>query len=78
MGAFVKKGGLLVYFDMEEIEKAGYDVTISVLITNFAEFVYVFGEINRDVKVGEMLIQSSNITIQDGRVSYYLTLILNC
>ena len=55
-GASVKKGDLLVEFDMEEIKKAGYDVTTPILITNSMEFVDVSGEINKDVKAGEPLI----------------------
>ncbi len=55
-GATVKTGDLLVEFDMEEIKKAGYDVTTPVLITNSMEFVDVSGEVNKDVKAGEPLI----------------------
>ena len=55
-GAAVKAGDLLVEFDMEEIKKAGYDVTTPILITNSAEFVDVSGETGKDVKAGEPLI----------------------
>ena len=55
-GASVKTGDLLVEFDMEEIKKAGYDVTTPVLITNSMEFVDVSGEVNQDVKAGDALI----------------------
>lgn len=55
-GAAVKAGDLLIEFDMEEIKKAGYDVTTPILITNSAEFVDVSGETGKDVKAGEPLI----------------------
>lgn len=55
-GAQVRKGDLLVEFDMEKIKGEGYDVTTPVLITNYMDFAGVTGETDRDVKTGDALI----------------------
>lgn len=55
-GAKVKKGDLLVEFDMDKIKEAGYDVTTPVLVTNADDFVDVSGETGKDVKAGDALL----------------------
>lgn len=55
-GAKVKAGDLLVEFDMDKIMDAGYDITTPVLVTNADDFVDISGEVDKDVKAGEMLI----------------------
>ena len=55
-GAKVKKGDLLVEFDVDKIKEAGYDVTTPVLVTNADDFVDVSGETGKDVKAGDALL----------------------
>ena len=53
-GDHVKKGQLLVTFDIEAIKKAGYDITTPVLISNTADYLDVFAR--KEGKAGEGLI----------------------
>ena len=38
-GERVKKGALLVEFDLEAIKKEGYDLTTSVVVTNISDYI---------------------------------------
>ena len=42
-GDQVKKGTLLVTFDMDKIKAAGHDTTVSVIISNTEDFAQVTG-----------------------------------
>lgn len=53
-GDQVKKGQLLISFDMEAIQKAGYDITTPVIISNTSDFLDVFAK--KEGKAGEGLI----------------------
>lgn len=53
-GDQVKKGQLLITFDMEAIRKAGYDVTTPVLVSNTADYLDVLAK--KEGKAGEGLI----------------------
>lgn len=53
-GDFVKKGDLLISFDIEEIQKAGYDITTPVLVSNTADYLDILAK--KEGKAGEELI----------------------
>jgi len=53
-GDQVKKGQLLITFDMEAIKKAGYDTTTPVLVSNTADYLDVLAK--KEGKAGEALI----------------------
>ncbi len=57
-GDKVKKGDLLVEFDIEAIKKAGYDTITPVLVTNAHDYKNVLSLIDRDVKEKEELIKT--------------------
>lgn len=57
-GDKVKKGDLLVEFDIEAIKKAGYDTITPVLVTNAYDYKDVLSYIDRDVKEKEELIKA--------------------
>lgn len=57
-GDFVKKGTLLVRFDLEKIVQAGHPVTTPIVITNSKNFLDVV-----EVKGPEIIAQSSFLTI---------------
>lgn len=57
-GDKVKKGDLLVEFDIEAIKKAGYDIITPVLVTNAYDYKDVLSYIDRDVKEKEELIKA--------------------
>ena len=58
-GDKVKKGDLLVEFDIEAIKKAGYDTITPVLVTNAYDYKDVLSLIDRDVKEKEELIKAT-------------------
>jgi PTS system beta-glucosides-specific IIC component len=55
-GAKVKKGDLLLEFDIEKIKAAGYSVMTPMIITNTDSYLDVVFEANRSVKYGDELI----------------------
>lgn len=55
-GDVIKKGDLLLEFDMEKIKEEGYDVTTPVLITNPDDYADIACETGREMKAGEMMI----------------------
>lgn len=44
-GDHVKRGDLLLTFDIEEIKKLGYDVTTPVIVTNTTDYEVIHGEV---------------------------------
>lgn len=54
-GQKIKKGDLLLEFDIEKIKEAGFDVTTPVLITNFDQFADIKVSEEKTTKVGDML-----------------------
>lgn len=56
MGDPVKKGSLLLEFDMEKIEKAGYSLTTPVLVSNMTNFVSLKSSQKSQVKAGDTLL----------------------
>ena len=55
-GQSVKKGELLVAFDIDKIKNEGYDVTTPVLITNHDIFRSVVATNEAEIKVGENIL----------------------
>lgn len=55
-GQSVKKGDLLVEFDIDKIKEAGYDITTPILITNYTEFSSIVSTNDTTKKVGENII----------------------
>ncbi len=55
-GDKVIKGQLLLEFDMEAIQKAGYDVTTPVTIINFEDYLDILGTDKGTVTAGESLL----------------------
>lgn len=53
----VKKGELLIEFDVEAIKEAGYDVITPIIVTNSMEYTDVLGNTGKNVEVGEALIK---------------------
>ena len=56
-GDKVKKGDPLLSFDIQEIEKAGYDLTAPVIVTNTNEYKHVFALQQGAVAPGDDLLQ---------------------
>lgn len=56
-GDIVKKGDLLIEFDIEAIKKEGYPVTTPVVVTNTDEFEDVTVAVSGEVKAGDELLQ---------------------
>ena len=56
-GARIKKGDLLLTFDLEKIKGAGYDVITPVIVTNPAEYQRVEKTKENDVNEGDLLIE---------------------
>lgn len=56
-GQAVKKGDLLIEFDVEAIKEAGYDVITPVIVTNSMEYADVLSITGKDVEIGEALIK---------------------
>ena len=57
IGDQVKAGDVLLEFDLEEITKAGYDVTTPIVITNLGDYKITKGLTGQQVKAGEEVIQ---------------------
>lgn len=55
-GDAIQKGQLLLEFDMEQIQKAGYDVTTPVVISNTDAYMEILAAENKDVDTGDRLI----------------------
>ncbi len=53
-GDHVKKGDLLISFDMDAIQKAGYDITTPVLVSNTADYMDILAK--QEGKAGNGLI----------------------
>ena len=56
-GAAVKKGDLLIEFDMEAVKAAGFDVITPVIVTNSFDFKEVRRFANKDVEVGDVVME---------------------
>ena len=56
-GAKVKKGDLLVEFDLEEIKKAGYDTTVIYIVTNMDDVSGITTEAGKQVNVAEKVME---------------------
>jgi PTS system beta-glucosides-specific IIC component len=56
-GAKVKKGDLLVEFDLEEIKKAGYDTTVIYIVTNMDDVSGITTETGKQVNVAEKVME---------------------
>ena len=57
IGDQVKAGDVLLEFDLEEITKAGYDVTTQIVITNLGDYKITKCLTGQQVKAGEEVIQ---------------------
>lgn len=57
IGDQVKAGDVLLEFDLEEIIKAGYDVTTPIVITNLGDYKITKCLTGQQVKAGEEVIQ---------------------
>ncbi|OOM75586.1 PTS system beta-glucoside-specific EIIBCA component [Clostridium puniceum] len=55
-GQTIKKGDLLVEFDIDKIKAAGYEITTPVLITNYSEFSSIIQTNDTTKKIGENII----------------------
>jgi len=55
-GDKVKKGALLLEFDMNKIKEAGFSLTTPVLVSNMNQFVSLKASEKKQVKAGETLI----------------------
>ena len=60
IGDQVKAGDVLLEFDLEEITKAGYDVTTPIVITNLGDYKITKCLTGQQVKAGEEVIQLTN------------------
>ena len=60
IGDQVKAGDVLLEFDLEEITKAGYDVTTPIVITNLGDYKIKKCLTGQQVKAGEEVIQLTN------------------
>ena len=56
-GSLVKRGDLLLEFDIEAITKAGYDVISPVIICNSDDYSQVEKITGKEVKVGETIMK---------------------
>ena len=57
IGDQVKAGDVLLEFDLEEITKAGYDVTTPIVITNLGDYKITKRLTGQQVKAGEEVMQ---------------------
>ena len=57
IGDQVKAGDVLLEFDLEEIAKAGYDVTTPIVLTNLGDYKITKCLTGQQVKAGEEVIQ---------------------
>lgn len=55
-GSKVKKGQLLLSFDIEAIKEAGYPVTTPIIVTNTADYVKVDVVAEGQIEVGTQLL----------------------
>lgn len=55
-GDSVKKGNPLISFDMDEIKKAGYDITTPVIVSNTGDFTNVITHENKHVSTKDIII----------------------
>lgn len=56
-GAVVKKGDLIVSFDIEQIKKEGYSVETPIVITNTDNYLDIIETRNKSVEAGEELLK---------------------
>ncbi|MCD1277054.1 hypothetical protein FOA32_000915 [Streptococcus sinensis] len=56
-GSKVKKGQLLLSFDIEAIKEAGYPVTTPIIVTNTADYVKVDVVAEGQIEVGTQLLE---------------------
>ena len=59
-GDKVKKGDLMLEFDIDEIKKAGYVLTTPVIVTNTDEYLDVLEMNKENIDFGEKLIAILN------------------
>nr|WP_242842444.1 PTS glucose transporter subunit IIA [Clostridium tyrobutyricum] len=52
-GVKVKKGVVLVEFDIEKIKEAGYDITTCVLVTNADQYSDVLSKGDTEISIGD-------------------------
>ena len=57
VGDEVKKGDLLVEFDIEAIQKEGFEIITPILVTNVYDYNDVMSLIDREVKEKEELLK---------------------
>lgn len=57
-GDHIKKGQLLLEFDKNNIEKAGYSTMTPVIITNSDKYPNIHCEMNKKVSVGDVIIRA--------------------
>ncbi len=62
-GKEVKRGDLLLEFDIEEIENAGYDLASPVIICNTEDYEIIERVENTEVKVGETIMKLKKATV---------------
>lgn len=71
-GQQIKKGDLLVTFDIEQIKAAGYEVTTPIVVTNNAIYNLNTDINNRTISPGDELIElevkEDSVTIGDGSI----------
>ena len=61
IGDQVKAGDVLLEFDLEEITKAGYDVTTPIVITNLGDYKITKCLTGQQVKAGKEVIQLTKL-----------------
>lgn len=54
----VKKGDLLIEFDIDAVKAAGYDVITPVIICNSNDYSDVIKHLNKDVNVGDTVLEA--------------------
>jgi PTS system beta-glucosides-specific IIC component len=59
-GERIKKGDLLLTFDLDKIKGEGYDVITPVIVTNSADYQRVEKTNNHDVNEGDVFINLGN------------------
>jgi len=58
IGDKVKKGQLLIKFDIDKIKQASYPVITPVVVTNFNDYRDIIPTESKSVKQGEILIST--------------------
>ena len=56
-GDEVKKGDLLIEFDMDAIKAAGFDMITPVIVTNSFDFKEVIRFVDKDVEAGDAVME---------------------